>query len=84
MLFNDISRLRQLACCRYFKRVSLSRFEVLFEHGDFGDRFFTIVSGKVSMLINGHEVRQKGQGESPETRTAKSLTRWPTKTLRQK
>ena len=63
MLFKDCSRLQALSCCRYFKRVTLSNNEVLFQQGDVGDTFYTIVSGKVSILIQGEEVRQKGQGE---------------------
>jgi CRP-like cAMP-binding protein len=65
ILFGELTELQQFNCCRYFKRVSLrSKHEVLFEQGDTGDEFFTVVMGKVGILINGHEVRQKGQGES--------------------
>lgn len=61
--FSELSPVQQVDCCQCFKRVSLSRQEVLFEQGEVGDLFYVVAAGKVAVLINGREVRQKTLGE---------------------
>jgi CRP-like cAMP-binding protein len=63
IFFAELTELQQLDCCQSFQRRSLKKLEVLFEQGDLGKLFYVVAAGRVAVLINGHEVRQKGQGE---------------------
>ena len=42
---------------------SIAKHAMAIEQGGKGDTFSVIAAGSVTVLINGHEIRQKGQGE---------------------
>eukprot|EP01051_Picozoa_sp_SAG22_P006367 SAG22_NODE_414_length_10840_cov_7.404990_1_plen_1401_part_00 len=62
-LFEEMTAKQRRDCTQYVTDRALGHQEAAFEQGEEADCFYIIVSGKVAVLNNGHEVRRLGVGE---------------------
>eukprot|EP01052_Picozoa_sp_SAG31_P024886 SAG31_NODE_2147_length_6335_cov_2.753849_8_plen_326_part_00 len=61
--FSELTDMQQSDCCRCFTTMRAKQYKMVVEQGGRADNFYVIAAGSVTILLNGHEIRHRGQGE---------------------